>query len=194
HLGAGGDRPAGSASRASVSRYPQLRGRAKYMVEAAICGFNERWPGIGAVDLVAGPGGRQSLPARKGTAMTFMDKTRCRAVVTVARALAPWNFPRYDKWGKQDVVVFKFLPGIDAVLMPVHGKWIVGGATTSGEAISDWLPSSLGVTTSDGGQVVAGTALSALMGRYHAIATDEDQPEEARSAAAAGFHALGSLG
>lgn len=125
--------------------------------------------------------------------MAFMDKTRCRAVAVVARALAPWSSPRHEKWGKQDVVVFDFLPGVNAVLMPIHGSWMLGGATGAADVLGDWLPSSLGVTTSDGGQVVAGTALASLMDRYHQIATDESNSQDLRSAAAQRFRALSSI-
>ncbi|MEA2274438.1 MAG: hypothetical protein QOI98_3146 [Solirubrobacteraceae bacterium] len=82
--------------------------------------------------------------------MGFMDRTRCRAVAVVARSLAPWINARHEKWGKQGAVVFEFL-GVDAGLMPIHGAWTLGGATGAGEAIGEWLPASIGVTTSDGG-------------------------------------------
>jgi hypothetical protein len=119
--------------------------------------------------------------------MAFMDKTRCRAVAALARPLAPFTFAQHDKWGKQHVVVFKFLPGIDAVLIPVHGEWMLGGATTSGEPISDWLPTAIGVTTGDGGAAVATVAASLLKARYQAIAADESKSDDLRARATAGY-------
>jgi hypothetical protein len=52
----------------------------------------------------------------------------------------------------------------------------------------------IGVTTGHDGQVVAGTALAALMDRYHDIAVDESNPEDLRLAAATLYEQLHSLG
>ena len=120
--------------------------------------------------------------------MAFMDKTRCKAVVTVTRALAPWTNPRHDMWGKQPVVILDFLPGRFAVFMPIMGDWLMGEAQLfTGEVVPHGLPKSIGVTTSEGGQVVAATVLSELMDKYHDLANDESQLPEIRSVAAAGF-------
>ncbi|MFC9687260.1 hypothetical protein ACFTSF_01870 [Kribbella sp. NPDC056951] len=127
--------------------------------------------------------------------MTFMDKTRCRAVANVSSALVPWARARHEKWGKQDVVVFDFLPGVQVVLMPVQGgAWLLGGATEAADVIGEWLPASLGVTAPDGGQIVAGTALASLMDRYHDIAVDETNSVELHVEAAERFTALRAIG